>query len=69
MRGDPGTGNIERDRRMLWPLPWCPAASRPDPWLADLKPFRPYVYRGLGFDIFNPDEEDNMPWSAEVRQP
>jgi hypothetical protein len=36
-----------------------PAVSRPDPWAADLKPFRPYVYRGLGFDIFNPDEEDD----------
>jgi hypothetical protein len=35
-----------------------PVASRPDPWAADLKPFRPYVYRGLGFDIFNPYEDE-----------
>jgi hypothetical protein len=40
-------------------VPHRPVASRPDPWAADLKPFRPYRYRGLGFDIFNPDEEDD----------
>jgi hypothetical protein len=28
-------------------------------WAADLKPFKPYVYKGIGFDIFNPDEEDD----------
>jgi hypothetical protein len=36
-----------------------PVVSRPDPWAADLKPWKPYVYRGLGFDIYNPDEEDD----------
>jgi hypothetical protein len=35
-----------------------PRASRPDPWAADLKPWKPYVYRGLGFDIFNPYEDE-----------
>jgi len=30
--------------------------SSPGPSLAGL--WRPYVYRGLGFDIYDPDEED-----------
>ncbi|HLX48119.1 MAG TPA: hypothetical protein VKS82_07290 [Streptosporangiaceae bacterium] len=35
-------------------------ADPPPHWLlADLKPFRPYRYKGIGFDIFNPDEEDD----------
>jgi hypothetical protein len=29
----------------------------PGPTLAGL--WRPYVYRGLGFDIYDPDEEDD----------
>ena len=36
-----------------------PVVSRPSPWAADLKPFKPYRYKGIGFDIFNPDEEDD----------
>lgn len=48
-------------------------ADPPPPWyLADLKPFRPYVYKGCGYDIFNPDEEygeDDTPWSAGMGQP
>jgi hypothetical protein len=35
-----------------------PKASRPSPWAADLKPWKPYVYRGLGFDIYNPYEDE-----------
>jgi hypothetical protein len=27
-------------------------------WHLDLTPWKPYVYRGCGFDIYNPDEED-----------
>jgi hypothetical protein len=27
-------------------------------WHFDLAPFKPYVYRGLGFDIFNPYEDE-----------
>jgi hypothetical protein len=27
-------------------------------WHLDLAPWKPYVYRGLGFDIFNPYEDE-----------
>jgi hypothetical protein len=47
-----------RDAPLQFPLPADPKASVPNPWAADLKPWKPYVYRGLGFDIYNPDEED-----------
>jgi hypothetical protein len=52
--------DLDRNASPAFPPPAQPAASRPDPWAADLKPFKPYRYRGLGFDIFNPyeDQED-----------
>jgi hypothetical protein len=49
---------VDRDRRHPIPLPPMPSASRVSPWLPDLKPFKPYVYKGIGFDIFNPDDEE-----------
>lgn len=35
------------------------ATTRPDPDAADLKPFKPYVYRGQGYDIYAEEDEDD----------
>jgi hypothetical protein len=51
------TAVVDRDHRRPVPRPPMPSASRTSPWLPDLKPFKPYVYKGIGFDIFNPDED------------
>jgi hypothetical protein len=56
---DSGYGDPDARRQLVGPVPSHPSARRVSPWLPDLKPFRPYTYRGLGFDIFNPDEEDD----------
>ena len=43
-----------------------PVATRQDPWAADLKPFRPYVYRGLGYDIYEDlSDTENIAWGKE----
>ena len=42
-----------------------PSTDRPDPYAADLKPFKPYVYRGQGYDIYEdvdePEEDEGAP--------
>ena len=59
---DFGPKPVPRPPRPRMLVPQNPAASRPNPWAADLKPFKPYRYKGIGFDIFNPDE-DEEDWS------
>jgi hypothetical protein len=56
---DAGYVAIDANRQLAFPVPAFPAASRPDPWAAELKPFRPYRYRGLGYDIYLDNEEDS----------
>jgi hypothetical protein len=56
---DTGYGDPDARRQLVGPLPSHPSAHRVSPWLADLKPFKPYRYRGLGYDIYLDNEEDS----------
>ncbi len=38
-----------------------PATRPPWPWMADLKSFKPYVYRGQGYDIYEDARADVAP--------